>query len=52
MIMEYMGKEVEQHMAAWEWLVWWTLVICSLGILYPLYRHRKKEIARTSKFYR
>ena len=50
--MEYMGKEVEQHMAAWEWLTWWVLIVCSCGILYPFYRHRKKEIARTSHFYR
>ena len=50
--MEYMGKEIEQHMGFAEHAVWAVAILFTCGIAYPWYRHRKKTLARTSHFYR
>lgn len=52
MIMEYMGSEVQQHMGCAEAAGHWVMIIFTCGLWYPVYRHRKNTLARTSKFYR
>lgn len=49
--MRYTGKQVQQHMHATEGALWWCLIICTCGLAYPFYRHRKNRLARTEKLY-
>lgn len=45
------GREVQQHMHATEALLHGVMIMCTLGLWYPVYRHRKNKLARTSRFY-
>lgn len=45
------GRLVRQHMGLTERLAWYTLVICTCGILYPFYRARKRHIESTTVHY-
>jgi hypothetical protein len=47
----YIGKEVEQKMGAAELAMYLLMILCTCGLWYPVYRHRKSKIERTSKFY-
>lgn len=48
---KYIGKEVEQEMRAGEAILHAFAIACTLGLWYPFYRARRRQIHRTSKFY-
>ena len=45
------AREVRQHMRATEGVIWWCAIICSCGLAYPLYRHRRNKLGRTTNVY-
>lgn len=45
------GREVEQHMSATEAGFHTFMIICTVGLWYPVYRHRHNKIARTTNIY-
>ena len=45
------GRAVRQHMGATEGILHWTMIICTVGLWYPVYRHRRNALNRTTKFY-
>jgi hypothetical protein len=36
------------YMRTTEWLFHWSMIICTLGLWYPFYAHRRRRIERTS----
>ena len=45
------GTSVEQHMHAAEAVFHGVMILCTLGLWYPVYRHRKNQLHRTFKHY-
>jgi hypothetical protein len=45
------GKTVQQHMGATEGTLHFVMILCTLGLWYPVYKHRKEKLARTEKHY-
>ena len=48
--MEHPEKAVQQHMHATEAAIHAVMIICTLGLWYPVYRHRRNKLARTVKY--
>jgi hypothetical protein len=46
------GREVRQHMGAGELVFHSVMIICTVGLWYPVYRHRKNRKSRTTDIYR
>lgn len=44
-----MTRAVQQHMHATEGLFHAAMTICTVGLWYPVYRHRKNKLRRTTK---
>ena len=47
--MRYTGRSEQRHMHATEGALWWCLIICTCGLAYPAYKHRKNRLARTTR---
>jgi len=45
------GKAVQQHMSATEGIFHAVMILCTCGFWYPVYRHRKNRLHRTTRFY-
>jgi hypothetical protein len=45
------GREVEQKMSAGELILHLTMILCTCGMWYPVYRSRKSKIDRTTNVY-
>jgi cbb3-type cytochrome oxidase subunit 3 len=49
--MDEVGKSVRQHMGAVEAVFHAVMLMFTCGVWYPVYRHRKNEIKRTTRHY-
>lgn len=45
------GREIRQHMGAAEAAAHAVMIICTAGMWYPVYRHRKNKLGRTTNIY-
>jgi hypothetical protein len=45
------GREIRQHMGAAEATLHAIMIVCTIGMWYPVYRHRKNKLARTTNVY-
>ena len=45
------GTSVQRHMHAAEGIIHWVMIICTVGLWYPVYRHRRNRLARTTRHY-
>jgi cbb3-type cytochrome oxidase subunit 3 len=46
------GKDVRGRMNPIEAVFHAVMIICTIGLWYPVYRSRKSKIARTTRVYR
>jgi hypothetical protein len=45
------GREVQQHMGATEGILHACMIVCTFGLWYPVYKHRRNKLARTTNVY-
>lgn len=45
------GTGVRSHMHATEGMFHMIMMVCTFGLWYPIYKHRKNKLARTTRFY-
>lgn len=49
--MRHTGTAVRRHMSVTETALHAVMILCTLGLWYPVYKHRKNKLARTTRIY-
>jgi hypothetical protein len=51
MMHNQVGVAEQRHMGAAEAVLHGVMILCTVGLWYPVYRHRKNKLSRTTRFY-